>query len=345
LPALSGTVCSVTSVEARQGERWGHIDVHALARPAAFIFNPHAGQKLGIDTNRVSSADAQEALQSERIPFEAWATQRPGHATDLARRAVEEGRELVIAAGGDGTVNEIALGLANSQTVLGLMPLGSIMNVARTLWVPRDPALAARTIVDGKILAMDMGRVGDRYFLEAAGVGLDAGLFGYFDQLESGGWRIGVVRAALRFMRTLGRPRITVQYDGRQLHTRAPMVSVANGPYVGAAYAIAPAARIDDGLLDVVVFRNTSIPRVLLHLAMIAGGRPLPPPAQARTFQVNHVRITKNRGRRLPVHADGDPIGVTPVDVQVAPAALRVIVGPPEETGICAWEVVGPVGP
>ena len=64
---------------------------------------------------------------------------------------------------------------ANSQTVLGLMPLGSIMNVARTLWVPRDPALAARTIVDGKILAMDMGRVGDRYFLEAAGVGLDAG--------------------------------------------------------------------------------------------------------------------------------------------------------------------------
>ena len=83
--------------------------------------------------------------------------ERAGHATDLARRAVEDGRQLVIGAGGDGTINEIARGLAQSETVLGLMPLGSIMNVARTLWVPRDLALAARTIVEGKVLAMDMG--------------------------------------------------------------------------------------------------------------------------------------------------------------------------------------------
>jgi YegS/Rv2252/BmrU family lipid kinase len=332
-------------VEARQVERWGHIDVRAMAKPAALIFNPHAGHKLGIDTNAGTAEDVQTALVSERVPFEAWPTQRPGHATELARRAVEEGRELVIAAGGDGTVNETALGLANSPTVLGLMPLGSIMNVARTLWVPRNLPLAARTIVEGKTLAMDMGRVGQRYFLEAAGIGLDAGLFGYFDQLDSGGWRMGVLRAALRFLRTLGRPRITVQHDGRHFRTRAPMVSVANGPYVGAAYAIAPAARIDDGFLDVVVFRNTSIPRVLLHLLLIAGGRPLPPPGQARTFQARRVRIEKARGRPLPVHTDGDPIGVTPVEMEVAPAALRVIVGPPDETGIRAWEVVGPVGP
>jgi diacylglycerol kinase family enzyme len=123
------------------------------------------------------------------------------------------------------------------------------------------------------------------------------------------------------------------------------MVSVANGPYVGAAYAIAPDARIDDGLLDVVVFRNTSIPRVLLHLLLIAGGRPLPPPGQARTFHARRLRIVKERGRPLPVHADGAPIGVTPVEIQVAPAALRVITGPPDSSGLCAWEVVGPVNP
>ena len=121
------------------------------------------------------------------------------------------------------------------------------------------------------------------------------------------------------------------------------MVSVANGPYVGAAYAIARDARIDDGLLDVVIFRDTSIPRVLLHLALIAGGRPLPLPAHARTLRVRSVRISKRRGRPLPVHADGDPIGVTPAEFKVVPAALRVIVGPPDETGICAWDVVGPV--
>jgi YegS/Rv2252/BmrU family lipid kinase len=326
-------------------QRWSQCDPRSLDRPAVLIFNPNAGQKLGLSTNAGDADDVQAALRAERIPFDPWPTQHAGHATELARQAVAEGRQLVIAAGGDGTVNEAAQGLAGTETVLGLMPLGSIMNIARTLWVPRDLALAARTIAEGKVLAMDMGRIGERFFLEAAGVGLDAGLFGYFERLEEGASRVGVARAALRFLRQLGSPRLIVEWDGGgRLQARAPMVSVANGPYVGAAYAIAPGARIDDGLLDVVVFRRASIPRVLLHLALIAGGRALPPPREARTLQVHSVRISRRRGRTLPVHADGDPSGVTPVEFQVAPAALRVIVGPPEETGICAWEVVGAVG-
>jgi diacylglycerol kinase family enzyme len=240
-------------------------------------------------------------------------------------------------------VNEVAHGLANTETVLGLMPIGSIMNVARTLWVPRDLEGAAHTMAEGKVLAMDMGRVEDRFFLEAAGVGLDAGLLGYFERLEHGANALSVIRAGLQFLRQLGRPRIVVEYEGRRLETRAPMVSVANGPYVGAAYTIAPQARIDDGLLDVIVFRYTSIPRILFHLALIAGGRPLPPPAEARTMRVQSVRVSKISGRPLPVHADGAAIGVTPAHFEIAPAALRVIVGPPDETGIRAWEVVGPI--
>jgi YegS/Rv2252/BmrU family lipid kinase len=325
--------------------RWTHLDVRALRQPAALIFNPRAGQKLGIDTNPRGAADVHAALQAEGIAFDSWPTERAGHATDLARRAVAEGHQLVIGAGGDGTINEIARGLVESDVVLGLMPLGSIMNVARTLWVPRDLSLAARTIVEGKVLAMDMGRAGKRYFLEAAGVGLDAGLFGYFDQLDSGRSRIRVARAAWRFLRQLGSPRVTVEFEGRAIRTHAPMISIANGPYVGAAYAIAPDARIDDGLLDVIVFRRTSIPRVLLHLAMVAGGRPLPPPKQARVLRVPWVRVTKRRGRPLAVHLDGTPMGITPVEAHAAPGALRVITGPPDASGILAWEVVGPVGP
>ncbi|MBV9543157.1 MAG: diacylglycerol kinase family lipid kinase [Chloroflexi bacterium] len=324
-------------------ERWTDIDPRRLREPAALIVNPHAGQKLGLETNRWGPAEVQAALQAEGIRFDARPTRYPGHATELAREAVTEGRQLVIAAGGDGTVNEVARGLANSNTALGLMPLGSIMNMARTLWVPRDPRLAARTMAEGKVLAMDMGRVGDRFFLEAAGVGLDAGLFGYFDRLDRGASRIATVRGMFRFLRHLGSPRVVVDHDGGRINTHAPMVSVANGPYVGAAYAIAPNARIDDGLLEVVVFRRTSIPRVLAHLVLIAGGRPLPPPEHAATLRATRLRVSRRRGRPLPVHLDGEPVGVTPVEFNVAPAALRVITGPPEETGIRAWEVVGPV--
>jgi YegS/Rv2252/BmrU family lipid kinase len=328
---------------APRADRWGQCDPRTLRAPAALIFNPQAGQKLGLATNAGSADDVQAALRAEGIRFDPRPTAHAGHATELAHQAVAEGRQLVIAAGGDGTVNEVAHGLAGTETVLGLMPLGSVMNVARTLWVPRDLALAARTIAEGKVLAMDMGRVGDRFFLEAAGIGLDAGLLGYFDRLEGGAPRLGLLRAVVRFLGRLGSPRVRVEYDGGRIEARAPMVSVANGPYVGAAYAIAPDARIDDGLLDVVVFRHTSIARVLLHLALVAGGRPLAPPPQARTARARSVRVRTRRRRPLPVHADGDPLGATPVQVEVAPAALRVIVGPPDETGICAWEVVGPV--
>ncbi|MBV9581051.1 MAG: YegS/Rv2252/BmrU family lipid kinase [Chloroflexi bacterium] len=328
-----------------QSARWMHLDVHALRQPAALIFNPHAGRKLGIETNAGGADDVQAALRATGIAFDAWPTERAGHATELAERAVAEGRELVVGAGGDGTINEIARGLATTETVLGLMPLGSIMNVARTLWVPRDLARAAQTIVEGKVLAMDMGRVGERYFLEAAGIGLDAGLFSYFGHLDQGAAWPRVARATWRFLRQLGRPRVGVEFPGGAFRTHAPMVSIANGPYVGAAYAIAPNARVDDGLLDAIIFRHTGIARVLLHMALVAGGRSLPPPPQARVLRVPWLRVSKQHGRPLPVHADGNPVGITPVEVHAAPAALRVITGPPDSAGLLAWEVVGPVAP
>ena len=333
------------ALERARTERWSAIDPRALTAPAALIFNPHAGQKLGIDTNTSGPEEVQDALRAQNIEFDPQPTQSAGHATVLARQAVADGRQLVIAAGGDGTVNEVAHGLANTATVLGLMPLGSVMNIARTLWIPRDLPLAARTLAEGKVLSMDMGRIGDHYFLEAAGVGLDAGLFGYFDRLESGGSRLGTVRAAVRFVRQLGSPPVSVEHEGGVEAFLAPMISVANGPYVGAAYAIAPDARIDDGILDVVIFRRISILRLLVHLALIAGGRPLPPPPRARLLKVRSVTIRKKRGRPLPVHADGESAGITPVTMDVVAGALKVIVGPPESSGICAWDVVGPIVP
>jgi diacylglycerol kinase family enzyme len=167
---------------------------------------------------------------------------------------------------------------------------------------------------------------------------LDAVLFGYFARLEKGARPEGVLRGLFRFLKELGKPSVTLVHDGRRTRARAPLISVANGPFVGMAYAIAPQARIDDGWLDVVVFREASVLFVLFHLLVIAGGRSLPQPPTARVIRARSLLVSTRRKPPLPVHADGVPIGVTPARFEVAPAALRVIVGPPEPTGICAWE-------
>jgi len=327
-----------TAADRVPASRHALLDIRRLAQPSVLIFNPNSGQKLGMSTNAGGAREVQDALRAAGVPFDPWPTERAGHATELARKAVAEGRALVIAAGGDGTADEVAQALAGTDVVLGIMPLGSVMNVARTLCIPRDLPEAARVIAGGEVLAMDLGKVGDVYFLEAAGVGLDAGLFGYFEQLERKGLRRNVFGAALRFLRGLGTPRLAVQVDGRRYQVRAPMIAVANGPFVGAAYALAPDARVDDGLLDVVIFQGASVPRMLFHLLAVAGGRRLSVPPEARVLRARSVRIASRRGRRtLPVHADGTAIGATPISFEVVPSALRVIVGSAEEGAACAW--------
>ncbi|MGH2355694.1 MAG: diacylglycerol/lipid kinase family protein [Chloroflexota bacterium] len=307
--------------------------------PATLIYNPNAGAKLGLSTNAADPDAVQAALQLAKVPYDPRPTERVGHATELARVAVAEGRKLVIAAGGDGTVGEVAQALVGAETTLGVMPLGSVMNVARTLHIPRDLEAAARVIASGRTLAIDVGKTGDTYFLEAAGVGLDAGLFRFFNRLDRGVPKLDVAKAAWRFLRGLGVPRLVIDADGDRRHVRAPMVTVANSPFLGAAYAIAPEARIDDGLLDVVIFRRLSAVHVLVYLLMVAGGRPFPRPRGVETLRVRSIDVNTRR-RPLPAHADGELLGTTPAHFEVAPRALRVIVGTPEQGQQPAWEVL-----
>jgi diacylglycerol kinase family enzyme len=181
--------------------------------------------------------------------------------------------------------------------------------------------------------------VADHLFLEAGGVGLAAGLFGYFNRLDSGRARVrAVLRGTLRFLRNLGNPLLVIVADGERFEVRAPMVTVSNGPFVGAAYALAPEARIDDGLLDVVIFRGTGVGRVLFHMVAVAGGRRLPQPPGVLLVRAQSVQVSTRRRRPLPVHADGAAVGVTPAHFDVLPMALRVTVGAPEDGAACAWD-------
>jgi YegS/Rv2252/BmrU family lipid kinase len=302
------------------------------------VFNPHAGKKVGMSTNTHGLEDVQAALHAEGIRFELWQTEGPGHATELARRAVLEGYRVVIAAGGDGTLHEVARGLTNTDVVLAPLPLGSIMNLARALWVPRDLHGAARTIKGGRVLAVDISRVGPHDFLEAAGVGVGARLFAYFNKLDDSGLSFDEARKALTFLEQVGTPEVCVEFEGGRIDAKTQAVNIANGPYVGAAVAVAPEARLDDGLLDVTIVDHASLPTLLMHIALRAGGHSAHAAPDMRIVRTPWVRVSVAQGERpLPVHADGDPVGDTPATFEVVPAALRVIVGEPSGKGIRPW--------
>src|SRR5438309_2188614 len=131
---------------------------------SVLIGNPTAGRKLGMATNSLTVDDAIEALRQEGIEPEVWLTGGPGDGTRLAQRAVDAGYEVIIAAGGDGTLHEVAQPIVGTAATLGVMPLGSVMNLARTLGIARDLGQAAAVIRGGRLLQMDVGEVKRQYF-------------------------------------------------------------------------------------------------------------------------------------------------------------------------------------
>lgn len=292
----------------------------------AMILNPKAGQKAGVTTNPITLEDVRELLNRHGIEAEYFCTERADHATELARQAVEEGYERILAAGGDGTVAEVAQALIGSQAILGVLPLGSVMNVARMLGIPRDLEGAAEVIEAGRVSRIDAGKARGRartaYFLEAGGVGIDAGLFAYINQIDKGNW--ASLRPLLTFIWRYRPRRLQIRLDGRPIAVRAMMVTVANGPYLGAALTLAPDAKIDDRRFDVRIFTRFGKLELIRHLLSIAGGRRAYN-AKVVTRQARVVEITARRP--LMAHADSHPLGTTPVRFELLPAALSVFVG------------------
>ena len=294
---------------------------------AVLIGNPGAGQKAGLSTNSGTIDDALAALREVGLDPPVWLTSRAGEGTDLARRALYQGFEVIIAAGGDGTVQEVAQALVGTDATLGVMPLGSIMNVARTLGITRDLAQAAEVIASGRLLRMDVGEVRGRYFLEYASVGIDAHLRPLWHRLDAGRWsrRWSLARAFLRALLRYRSRQMTVRVDGQEYRVHALMTVVANTPYFGWAVQMHPEAKIDDGCFEVKIFnRFTVLELLVLGLMLRCGFHPRPD--KIRHLRGKTVEITSRHP--LAAHADVKPIGRTPISFHLVPRALQVWANP-----------------
>ena len=285
------------------------------------IFNPNAGSKGGISTNDTSEEAVRAAMAAHGLGDELVATDSEEEAVAATREAADRGYAVVAAAGGDGTVGTVACQLLGRETALGVLPLGSVMNVARMLGVPRELDGAAAVIAGGAVRAIDVGEAKGTLFFEGGSVGLNAAVFREAQRVDAGHY--AALFAALGTLIRYRPPRMVIHLDDRVLTTRALAVAVANGPYTGLGFAVAPDARLDDGLFDVVVFSRFSRTELLRHFAAIAFGRRRYSPKTA-TYRSARVRIVGVHP--LPCRADAHDLGTTPVEYAVRPAALRVVV-------------------
>ena len=295
---------------------------HSSSAVAAII-NPVAGP-VGARAGRTGSeALLQGVCAAAQLSCEVAFTERAGHARELAANFLGRGFSPIIAWGGDGTVNEVGSALAFRDSALGIVPAGSGNGLARELGISLDPMRALETAVRGTDRTIDIGELGGRLFLNLAGIGLDAAIALAFGQLEGRGLRRYVratMSTVLRYTPEVYQVMTDTQpdaFDGAAL-----MVEFANGAQFGNGATIAPRARLDDGLLDLVIVAPRGACRAVWGARRLFNGTiDRDPGVQTMTAR----RVTIDGQRPMCFHVDGEVVeGGTTLDAVLHPAALRV---------------------
>jgi diacylglycerol kinase (ATP) len=290
-------------------------------RPIRVIFNAGAGKRR-LPINRPDAAGLGDLFEHAGVAVEVCESTSNEEAVRLTEEASRDGARTVVAAGGDGTIGAVAKVLLETDVALGIVPMGSVMNIPRMLDLPSDPEAAVAVIAAGETRLIDVGEANGTTFFETASVGMNAAIFRESRRFEQGDYGTLLRAVFIAFRYRPARMRVELD-DGRTIHTRALMVTVANGPYMGMGMTVAPEARLDDGRFDVRVFQHFSKFELLRHLGSMAFGRRQYSP-HVRSERARTVRI--DGSRPLPIRADSRALGMTPLECRVRPAALKVIV-------------------
>lgn len=290
---------------------------------AVVIINPLSGKGRDVRQIDAHAALARDVLARHGIDAVVRTTRGAGDATAMAREAVEQGCTLVIAWGGDGTINETARALVWTDAALGIVPAGSGNGLANDLGIPPEPRAALEIAASAPTLAIDAGQVDDSWFFNIAGVGADALIAARF--AERGMHRRGPIAYAKLTTAALLRyepQTYRIVVDDEELERRAILVALANGRQYGNRLLIAPGARLDDGLLEVVIVEPMSVASIAFRLPSLFLGT-LQPGRGVHIRPARQVRI--HAATPIPYHVDGEPrTGGTELTVQVHPGALKV---------------------
>jgi len=284
----------------------------------ALIVNPIAGRRL----TALLHQQLPRLLSRHGPPPQVHLTRGPGHATQLARKLAADAG-LIIAVGGDGTVSEVARGLAQTVCPLGVIPAGTANMLAKDLAIPLDPARAVRALVAGEVREMDLFRVNGRLGAMVVSAGLDAAIARRMGRSRRGhiGY-LSYLRGIRRELRSYPRPPVELVVDGRRQGSFYDVI-VTNTRLYGGLFRLVPGACLDDGLLEVCGFAGQERYRPYKHLAALLLGR------HGRlddVFCQRGSRIELWASGDVPYQVDGDFAGTGSLLVEVVPLALRVVV-------------------
>ena len=249
-------------------------------------------------------------------------TSQPGEAESMARQAVAEGFEKIVAAGGDGTINEVVNGLAGSTAMLGLLPIGTVNVFAMELGLPSHSLELCWDIICGEHTRLvDLPSANDKHFVQLAGVGLDAQVVKETSaNLKRNFGPLSYLISAAQIA-TRPPPRLRIESPDTAVE-EGSFVLVGNGRRYGGPFPFFKQAVLDDGLLDVVVFKQFGYFEIIKYLQDVFFSSEIRLP-EVEYFQTRSLRVTSEQ--EVPVELDGELVGSCPVTFQMHEHSLRVL--------------------
>lgn len=255
--------------------------------------------------------------------FDFMVTENPLHATELARVNAPN-YDLVVAFGGDGTINEVVNGLVEGDTPLGVIPFGTGNDFARSAGIPLGLRPALELVCRGTPLPTDVGIVNGRYFVNAVGIGFDGRTNYEASKIKGLKGPLVILVAIFRTMRFWQAVPITLTVDGQSISGPAYLIGIGNGPSVGGGLKLTPQARLDDGRLSVCHAADIAPWKILLNFPRLKSGTMY---KLKEVTMLSGSKITVESEQPLPVHVDGEVLGLdlTRIELEILPAALMVV--------------------
>ena len=283
-----------------------------------FIINPIAGGK---NKNHFSKVIASH-LNASKFEYELIQTESEKHAYELTKAAILNGAEIVVAVGGDGTINEIGSALIGNTCTLAIIPYGSGNGLARSLKIPMNTIQAVKLINQFKTAKIDAAKLNEHYFFNMSGMGFDAHISHVFAKDKNRGL-LGYVKATFSELKNYRSKNYKIIIDGKTLEEEAFILSVANSSQYGNEAHIAPRAELQDGLLDLVIVKPFPLylmPLLALRMFLKTADRS----KYLISLQGKSIKINRNNNV---IHLDGEPKLVREnIEIQILAEAINVIV-------------------